>query len=138
MSDALQTNNDTIAAQATPPGRGGVGIIRLSGPRAEVIAKTLCKRTLPLKPRYAHFCAFYNDQGDVIDEGLVLFFPGPNSFTGEDVVELQGHGGPVVMNALLNQVVELGCRVARPGEFSERAFLNDKMDLDFSARVSAT
>jgi len=129
MSDALQTNNDTIAAQATPPGRGGVGIIRLSGPRAEVIAKTLCKRTLPLKPRYAHFCAFYNDQGDVIDEGLVLFFPGPNSFTGEDVVELQGHGGPVVMNALLNQVVELGCRVARPGEFSERAFLNDKMDL---------
>ena len=129
MSDALQTNNDTIAAQATPPGRGGVGIIRLSGPRAEVIAKTLCKRTLPLKPRYAHFCAFFNDQGDVIDEGLVLFFPGPNSFTGEDVVELQGHGGPVVMNALLNQVVELGCRVARPGEFSERAFLNDKMDL---------
>ncbi len=131
--DLLQSNspnsNDTIAAQATPPGRGGVGIIRVSGPRAEVIAKTLCKKNLPLQPRYAHFSRFYNEQGEVIDEGLVIYFPGPNSFTGEDVIELQGHGGPVVMNALLNQVVELGARVARPGEFSERAFLNDKLDL---------
>lgn len=121
--------NETIAAQATPPGRGGVGIIRLSGPQAESIARILCKKQNSFRPRHAHFCRFHDEQGHVLDEGLALFFPGPNSFTGEDVVELQGHGGPVVMGSLLNQVVSLGARVARPGEFSERAFLNDKMDL---------
>ena len=130
MNDTLRAlDNDTIAAQATPPGRGGVGIVRLSGPQAYTIARTLCKRSLALQPRYAHFARFHDAEGQVIDEGLVLFFPGPNSFTGEDVVELQGHGGPVVMASLLNQVVALGARVARPGEFSERAFLNDKIDL---------
>ncbi|MBA52913.1 MAG: tRNA uridine-5-carboxymethylaminomethyl(34) synthesis GTPase MnmE [Pseudomonadales bacterium] len=130
MNDSVRAlDNDTIAAQATPPGRGGVGIVRISGPKANVIARTLCKRNLPFEPRYAHFARFHDAEGRVLDEGLVLFFPGPNSFTGEDVVELQGHGGPVVMASLLNQVVDLGARVARPGEFSERAFLNDKIDL---------
>lgn len=129
MNDLRGLDNDTIAAQATPPGRGGVGIIRLSGAKANVIARTLCKRNLPFEPRFAHFARFHDGDGQVLDEGLVLYFPAPNSFTGEDVVELQGHGGPVVMASLLNQVVELGARVARPGEFSERAFLNDKIDL---------
>ncbi|MEZ5505000.1 MAG: tRNA uridine-5-carboxymethylaminomethyl(34) synthesis GTPase MnmE [Gammaproteobacteria bacterium] len=120
---------DTIAAQATPSGRGGVGIIRLSGPDASKIAQQLTSRSEAFKPRYAHFARFLSHSGDVLDEGLLLYFPGPNSFTGEDVVELQGHGGPVVMASLLKRVVQLGCRVARPGEFSERAFLNDKIDL---------
>jgi len=129
MPDSIRTlDTDTIAAQATPPGRGGVGIVRISGPKACLIARTLCKKS-NLQPRYAHFARFHNADGQVIDEGLVLYFPAPNSFTGEEVVELQGHGGPVVMASLLNQVVELGARVARPGEFSERAFLNDKIDL---------
>lgn len=125
----LPTVNDTIAAQATPSGRGGVGIVRISGPRAVVIAQTLSQRTQLFTPRFAHFCRFHNAQLQVLDEGLLLYFPAPNSFTGEDVVEIQGHGGPVVMASLLNRVVELGARVARPGEFSERAFLNDKIDL---------
>lgn len=120
---------DTIAAQATPAGRGGVGIIRISGSQAAVIAGAVCQRTQGFKPRYAHFQQFYSTDQQVIDEGLVLFFPAPNSFTGEDVIELQGHGGPMVMAALLNAVVEQGARLANPGEFSERAFLNDKLDL---------
>lgn len=127
MNAAIIT--DTIAAQATPSGRGGVGIIRISGPRALEISLQLCERTGGLTPRFAHFCRFHNAARQVLDEGLVLYFPAPNSFTGEEVVELQGHGGPVVMASLLNRVVELGARVARPGEFSERAFLNDKIDL---------
>ena len=130
MQDSPRSlDTDTIAAQATPPGRGGVGIIRLSGPRAYAIARTLCKRELPLQPRHAHFARFYQADGEMVDEGLVLYFPAPHSFTGEDVIELQGHGGPMVMAGLLQQVMELGARLARPGEFSERAFLNDKLDL---------
>ena len=130
MQDSPRSlDTDTIAAQATPPGRGGVGIIRLSGPRAYAIARTLCKRDRPLQPRHAHFTRFYQADGEVVDEGLVLYFPAPHSFTGEDVIELQGHGGPMVMAGLLEQVMELGARLARPGEFSERAFLNDKLDL---------
>ena len=118
---------DTIAAVATAPGRGGVGIVRVSGPRSKAIAITLTGREPT--PRHAHYGAFHADDGEVIDEGLLLFFPGPHSFTGEDVLELQGHGGPVVMDMLLQRCVELGVRLARPGEFSERAFLNDKLDL---------
>jgi len=118
---------DTIAAVATAPGRGGVGIVRVSGPRSKAIAITLTGREPT--PRHAHYGAFHADDGEVIDEGLLLFFPGPHSFTGEDVLELQGHGGPVVMDVLLQRCVELGVRLARPGEFSERAFLNDKLDL---------
>jgi tRNA modification GTPase len=130
MTTTIQTiDTDTIAAQATPPGKGGVGIVRISGPNALSIATTICQNKSPLRPRYAHFARFHNAQGIVMDEGLVLYFPGPNSFTGEDVIELQGHGGPVVMASLLTRVVGLGARVARPGEFSERAFLNDKIDL---------
>lgn len=123
------TSSDTIAAQATPSGRGGVGIIRISGPKAAAIAAALCRRDTDFRPRYAHFHQFHDHDDTIIDEGLVLFFPGPHSFTGEDVVELQGHGGPMVMASLLRATTALGARMANPGEFSERAFLNDKLDL---------
>ncbi|NWN83995.1 MAG: tRNA uridine-5-carboxymethylaminomethyl(34) synthesis GTPase MnmE [Halomonas sp.] len=119
-------DQDTIAALATPPGRGGVGIIRISGPLCTAIAEAMVGHSPA--PRHAHYGPFRSD-GGVIDEGLALFFPGPNSFTGEDVLELQGHGGPVIMDMLLGRCLELGARPARPGEFSERAFLNDKLDL---------
>ncbi|OLO04239.1 tRNA uridine-5-carboxymethylaminomethyl(34) synthesis GTPase MnmE [Salinicola socius] len=117
---------DTIAALATPPGRGGVGIVRVSGPSARTLAATILGHQPT--PRYAHYGAFHGDT-NVIDEGIALYFPGPHSFTGEDVLELQGHGGPVLMDMLLERCVQLGARLARPGEFSERAFLNDKLDL---------
>ncbi|MDQ5909378.1 MAG: tRNA modification GTPase [Pseudomonadota bacterium] len=119
--------NDTIAAIATPPGRGGVGIVRVSGPLSAVIAEAVCGH-LP-QPRYAALRRFYAHDGHVIDEGIAFYFPAPHSFTGENVLELQGHGGLVVMDLLLARVLELGARPARPGEFSERAFLNDKLDL---------
>lgn len=118
---------ETIAAVATAPGRGGVGIVRVSGPRAKPIAITLTGKE-PIA-RHAYYGPFHDDVGEVIDEGIMLFFPGPHSFTGEDVLELQGHGGPVVLDILLQRCLELGARPARPGEFSERAFLNDKLDL---------
>ncbi|PJE40934.1 MAG: tRNA uridine-5-carboxymethylaminomethyl(34) synthesis GTPase MnmE [Pseudomonas sp.] len=118
---------ETIAAVATAQGRGGVGIVRVSGPLAGTLAQAICQREL--QPRYAHYGPFFADAKQVLDEGLALYFPGPNSFTGEDVLELQGHGGPVVLDLLLRRCVQLGARLARPGEFSERAFLNDKLDL---------
>ncbi len=117
----------TITALATPPGRGGIGVIRISGPKVAEIACSLLGK-LP-QPRYATFSNFLNSQGELLDQGLALYFPAPNSFTGEDVLELQGHGGPVVMDLLLNAILTLGVRLARPGEFSERAFLNGKIDL---------
>ncbi|MBB3048681.1 tRNA modification GTPase [Litorivivens lipolytica] len=122
---------DTIAAIATPAGRGGVGVIRISGPKSLDIACAILNNK-SLKPRYAHFSNFYsssNNEIEALDSGLALFFPGPNSFTGEDVLELQGHGGPVVLQLLLREICRLGARPAKPGEFSERAFLNDKIDL---------
>lgn len=119
--------NDTIAAQATPTGRGGVGIIRVSGPAVADIARAVLG-ALPA-PRYAQYQAFKDPQGQTIDMGLALYFPSPHSFTGEDVLELQAHGGPVVMDLLLRTVVQHGARLARPGEFSERAFFNNKLDL---------
>lgn len=122
-----QLNTDTIAAIATAPGRGGVGIIRVSGAKSKDIAQAILG-FIP-KTRYAHYCPFKDENDNTLDEGLALFFENPNSFTGEDVLELQGHGGPVVLDFLLKRVMELGARAARPGEFSERAFLNDKMDL---------
>jgi tRNA modification GTPase len=119
--------SDTIAAVATAPGRGGVGIVRISGPAVRTIAETLIGR-LP-KPRIAEYAAFHDIDGSALDHGLALFFPSPHSFTGEDVLELHGHGSPVVLDMLLSRVCALGARPARPGEFSERAFLNDKLDL---------
>ena len=118
---------DTIAAIATPPGQGGVGIVKISGPGSGRIITAVCR----IKPahRRCRPAAFYNEQGEALDRGLALFFRGPDSHTGEDVAELHGHGGPVVMNLLLQRVLSLGARYARPGEFSERAFLNNKIDL---------
>jgi tRNA modification GTPase len=118
---------ETIAAISTPPGRGGVGIVRLSGPAALAIAHTMT-RVKP-EPRRAYYTPFLESDNTMIDEGILLYFQAPHSFTGEDVVELQGHGGPVVLNTLLARALECGARAARPGEFSERAFLNDKVDL---------
>jgi len=118
---------DTIAAIATPSGRGGVGIIRISGSKAGSIASALLG-ALP-RPRVAEYLPFLDDNGEIIDQGLALYFPDPHSFTGEDVLELQGHGGPVVLDLLLKRVLSLGARMARPGEFSQRAYLNDKIDL---------
>lgn len=122
------SHSDTIVAQATPPGRGGVGILRISGPKAASVAEQILGK-LP-KARYADYLPFREADGTVLDQGIALWFPGPNSFTGEDVLELQGHGGPVILDLLLKRIVALpGLRIARPGEFSERAFLNDKLDL---------
>ncbi len=118
---------DTIAAIATAPGRGGVGIIRISGSNLLPFAFALTGKTP--KPRYATLADFKDAKGAAVDTGILLFFPGPNSFTGEDVIELQGHGGPVVMQMLLARCLDLGARLAEPGEFSRRAFLNGKMDL---------
>ncbi|KUJ83179.1 tRNA uridine-5-carboxymethylaminomethyl(34) synthesis GTPase MnmE [Microbulbifer flavimaris] len=123
----LTPARDTIAAVATAPGRGGIGVIRLSGPNSLAIARDICGDR-DLRPRHAHYASFRRG-AELIDQGIALYFPGPNSFTGEDVVELQGHGGPVILDQLLQATVALGARQARPGEFSERAFLNDKMDL---------
>ena len=120
--------NDTIVAQATAPGRGGVGILRVSGPHCEAVAQAVLGKVPRL--RYAEYLPFLDEQGQVLDQGIALLFKGPNSFTGEDVLELQGHGGPVVLDMLLRRILLLpGIRTARPGEFSERAFLNDKLDL---------
>ncbi len=124
----MLTQTTTIAAIATPPGRGGVGVIRLSGPKSYAIAEAMTQKQLP-KARFAGFRQFYEASGEVMDEGLVICFPNPNSFTGEDVVELQGHGGPVIQNALLARLLELGATAAKAGEFSMRAFENGKLDL---------
>jgi len=119
--------NDTIAAIATPPGRGGVGVIRVSGGQVPAVTQALLGKLL--EPRTAHFLPFRDADGTTIDSGIALCFPAPRSFTGEDVLELHGHGSPVVLDMLLRRILSLGVRLARPGEFSERAFLNDKIDL---------
>ena len=118
---------DTIAAIATPTGRGGVAIVRVSGPQVPAIAAALLGG-LPPERRAVHR-RFLDARGGILDDGVALYFPGPGSFTGEDVLELQGHGGKVVVDMVLRRTLELGARLARPGEFSERAFLNDKLDL---------
>ena len=121
-------STDTIAAQATATGRAGVGIIRVSGPAVSAVAFAVLGK-LP-KPRTAEYLPFLDAEQQVLDQGIALYFPGPNSFTGEDVLELQGHGGPVLLDMLLRRVLDIkDVRIARPGEFSERAFLNDKLDL---------
>jgi tRNA modification GTPase len=118
---------DTIAAVATPAGRGGIGVVRVSGPRAPEVAKTLLGR-LP-EPRHATHATFRDARGEAVDEGVALYFPAPYSYTGEPVLELQGHGGPVVMHALLAACLDAGARLAEPGEFTRRAFLEGKLDL---------
>ena len=120
-------DTDTIAAIATARGNGPVGIIRLSGPDSLSIGLALSGSDLT--PRYAHYRSFLNSDGQTIDSGLAIYFPSPNSFTGEDVVEIQGHGGHIVLQALLSRCIDLGARQARPGEFSERSFINGKIDL---------
>lgn len=125
---------DTIAAIATPSGRGGIGIIRLSGPQALALGEAITHKKL--KARQATFTEFYDKEKSAIDEGVAIFFVSPHSFTGEDIVELQGHGSPVVLNLILRRLFALGARPARPGEFSERAFLNDKLDLVQAEAIS--
>ncbi len=119
--------NDAIAAIATPPGRGGIGVVRVSGVRLDAMLRALIEKDIPA--RVASRADFRDSAGALIDQGLALYFPAPQSYTGEDVIELQAHGGPVVLQLLLRRCLELGARVAEPGEFTKRAFLNDKLDL---------
>ena len=125
---------DTITAIATAPGQAGIGVVRVSGPFSSQIAVAMlgfCP-----EPRVATYSSFLTTSGEVLDQGLALFFAGPRSFTGEDVLELQGHGGPVVLDMVLSRVLELGARMAEPGEFTKRAFLNDKLDLTQAEAIS--
>jgi len=123
----LTAGGDTIAAIATPAGRGGIGVVRVSGPGASAIAEGVLGR-VPA-PRVATLAPFRDARGEAIDRGIALYFPAPHSYTGEDILELQGHGGPVVMLELVRRCVALGARMAEPGEFTRRAFLNERMDL---------
>jgi len=123
----MSHDTDTIAAIATAAGAGGVGVVRLSGPQAKAIAETICAKALIA--RHAHYARFHDEHDQVIDDGIALWFKAPASYTGEDVVELQAHGSPAVLRGLLERSCALGARLARPGEFSERAFLNGKLDL---------
>jgi len=127
-------HSQTIAAIATPPGKGGVAIVRVSG----VLCQSICEKILgqKLTPRYAHYLPFQNNKSRTIDQGIAIFFNSPNSFTGEDVLELQGHGGPVIMDMLLEEVLACGAVLAKPGEFSERAFHNNKLDLAQAEAIS--
>lgn len=120
---------DTIAAIATAAGKGGIGVVRISGPAAQALANRVCNRPLPA--RQAIFCNFSDADNQVLDQGIALLFKGPHSFTGEDVLELQAHGGPIILQCLLDAVLAIdpNVRLAKPGEFTERAFLNDKLDL---------
>lgn len=130
----IDRNAETIAALATAPGRGAVGIIRVSGPQSPAIARTILGKSL--KPRNAEYLPFHQSDGTLIDMGIAIYFPAPHSFTGEHVLELQGHGGPVVMDMLLSTIVGLGARLAQPGEFSQRAFLNNKLDLSQAEAIA--
>jgi tRNA modification GTPase len=121
------SSHETIAAIATPPGSGGIGIVRLSGAKSLAIGEALCRRKI--KPGLIQFRQFLDADDQLLDHGLCLYFKAPHSFSGEDCVEIQAHGGPIVLDMLLERVCELGARLARPGEFSERAFLNGKLDL---------
>lgn len=118
---------ETIVANATPPGRGGIAVIRVSGPKVPALIQRLFNKQL--KPRYASYVKLFDDHHEMIDEGLALFFPAPNSFTGEDVLEFHGHGGPTIVDCVIKHILTCDTRLARPGEFSERAFLNNKIDL---------
>lgn len=134
MNKKLVDNTDTIVAIATPQGVGGVGIIRVSGSRVSFVAKNILGK-LPT-PRQAEYLNFIGENNAVLDFGIALYFPSPNSFTGEDVLELQGHGGSYVLDSVLNRIISLGARLAEPGEFTKRAFLNDKIDLNQAEAVA--
>ncbi len=131
----MKLSDDIIAAPATPPGRGAVAVVRASGPDLTGLARRLTGRDL--RPRHAHYVTFRDDQGEVIDRGLALFFPAPRSYTGEDLLELHCHGSPAVVEALLQRLFQLGARPAGPGEFTRRAFLNGKLDLAQAEAVAA-
>lgn len=118
---------DTIAAVATAPGRAGIGVVRVSGPGVPLIASGILNRTL--RPRVATLCDFLDDQARLVDRGIAILYAAPHSYTGEDLLELQGHGGPAVLSLILRRCLDLGARPAQPGEFTQRAFLNDKLDL---------
>ncbi|MDX8382912.1 MAG: tRNA uridine-5-carboxymethylaminomethyl(34) synthesis GTPase MnmE, partial [Ghiorsea sp.] len=138
----MLTNSDnilgtTISAIATPQGRGGIGIIRLSGAQAHPIAQQLCQTSKSFKARHAHFQHWYDEKGETIDHGLTLFFAGPHSYTGEDTVELQAHGSPVLLRELFNRTLDLGCIAAEPGEFTRRAVEHGKIDLSQAEAVVA-
>ena len=130
MSDLAfsSSQKETIAAQATAPGRGGVGIIRVSGPEVKNVALAILGKVPEL--RKAEYLTFKDRKDEALDQGIAIYFKGPNSFTGEDILELQGHGGPIILDMLLKEILALPkVRMAGPGEFSEQAFLNDKLDL---------
>lgn len=125
----MLTSTDVIAAIATAQGQAGIGVIRISGPSLQLLAGQVTRKSTPFVPRRAAYTQFFDEAAQVIDEGLLIYFPAPHSFTGEDVIELQGHGGTHVMDLLLRRCLELGARMANPGEFTQRAFLNGKLDL---------
>jgi tRNA modification GTPase len=130
MPSPTNTPSQTIAAIATPSGRGGIGVVRVSGKNLlAALSEIFDKALLPLVPRLATLATFREAEGEAIDQGIALYFPAPHSYTGEDVLELQGHGGAAVMQHLLQRCLALGCRLAQPGEFTQRAFLNHKLDL---------
>jgi tRNA modification GTPase len=134
MIAASSQDSDTIVARATPPGRGGVAVLRVSGPRVRAIGAAILGELPP--PRHAALGGFRDADGNALDQGLALYFPAPHSFTGEDVLELHTHGGPVVCDMVCERVVQLGARIAQPGEFSRRAFLNDKLDLNQAEAIA--
>src|SRR5512135_1148998 len=121
------SNNDVIAAIATAPGRGGIGVVRVSGKDLGPILQGIIGA--PLAARHATFSSFHGENGEILDEGIALYFPAPRCFTGEEVLELQGHGGGIVLQMVLERCLALGARLAEPGEFTRRAYLNDKIDL---------
>jgi len=137
MIGAMSGVADTISAIATPQGRGGIGIIRISGPQASDIALKLCQRKEPLTPRFCHFQHWFDNDGSTIDHGLTIYFQGTKSYTGEDTVELQGHGSPILLKALFDRTLALGCRAAEPGEFTRRAVEHGKIDLSQAEAVVA-
>jgi len=129
----MHNYTDTISAIATPPGVGGIGIVRISGPSALLIAKKICSK--PIEPNKFSFHCFNNTENEIIDQGVALFFQQPHSFTGDDVIELHAHGSPVVLQLLLQECLKLGARLAEPGEFTKRAYLNNKIDLSQAEAV---
>jgi tRNA modification GTPase len=129
MTDPTPFDNDTIVAISTPPGRGGIGIVRLSGPSARTIAEPLLKLRHPLAPAQARFAEILDNTGEILDEAVVTFFAAPNSYTSEDIVEIAAHGSPVLLDHLLRQCLSAGTRLAEPGEFTQRAFLSGRLDL---------